>query len=255
MQSVTVESFACKTDLAELLKRRLSQVKGGEAVDIVPGGHPQEVLLTVKDKRGGDAAADALAALLLCDAARFQLAGLVGKMSLTMREKRQVLYDAQRLAREELGKEGVKALSLQLRDYLSLHDRLNVEGFLLFRMKEYVRSLGRHAKTALDLLIEGKCRELLQVLRILLEAQQPRLEEISLILYADGTCIIADDTDSRIECEGCAGFSGAAEEIVNLLVSLAPQRLSVYDLSCGRCSHLCDLIQKVFSDRVRFFHK
>ncbi len=253
VKHITVESFAFKTDMAALLEKRLLAVRGGETVNIMPGENSREVHLTVRDAQGEAALSEALMHLLLVDAARFRLAGRISRMSLLPGEKRRVIRDALRFAGEELGEDGMRALSGQLREYLSCHGRLNVEGFLLFRMKEYVHSLGRHVKTAVDLLIEDKCEELLRVLRLLLVSQVPKVGELSLILCADGSCIIADDSDSRIECEGCCGTSGREGELVKLLVSLAPESLSVYDLSCGRAAHLCGILRDVFADRVRFF--
>lgn len=252
MKRITVESISCQTDMAALLKKRLGAATGGESVEIVPGAAPHEVSVTVEDEPGEAALAEALLYVLLCDAVRFRLAAVVSRMKLPIGEKRRVMRDALRLAGEELGEEGMRALSAQLKECIAHSDRLNLDGFLLFRMKDYLSALGRHVKTAVDLLVEDKCDELLRVLRLLAAAQVPKVSELSLILRADGMCIIADDSDSRIECEGCCGAGGWEEELVKLLVSLAPESLTVYDLSCGRAAHLCGLLRDVFAEKVRF---
>lgn len=253
MRSVWVESFEWGSETAEKLEKRLEQTEGGGSVGLRFEGSSRTAVLTAADAAGEAAIADALARLLVFDAAGAYLAVLIENTALSPGEKRRVLAAALRGAREELGRDGIKALSLQLREYISHYERLNVEGFLLFRMQGYVRALGRHAGKALALSGEGRSESKEGFLRMLLTAQQPRLASLSLILRADGTCIIADDTDSRIECENCCGVRGAERELVSLLVSLLPEHLAVYDLSLGRGEHLLASIRAVFGERVRFF--
>ena len=40
---------------------------------------------------------------------------------------------------------------------------------------------------------------------------------------------------------------------MSVLVGLAPESITVYDLSGGRCASLFDNLQRVFEGRVRFF--
>ena len=70
---------------------------------------------------------------------------------------------------------------------------------------------------------------------------------------ADGSCTITDDTDTHIACEGCGRAAG--NELANLLVALAPARIVVCDLSCGRCAELSQVLLQVFEDRVSFLGK
>ena len=102
-----------------------------------------------------------------------------------------------------------------------------------------------------EIMLQTEYLELMRVLSVLVRLQQPRIREISLILHADGSCTITDDTDARIECEDCGAAAG--NELVNLLVALAPARIVVYDLSCGRCAELSQVLLQVFEDRVSFF--
>ena len=139
-----------------------------------------------------------------------------------------------------------------LRAHFDGNDRLNLEGFLRFRMRETLRAFELYALSAAEeLMLQTEYLELLRVLSVLVRLQQPRIREVSLILHADGSCTITDDTDARIECEGCG--TAAGNELVNLLVALAPARIIVYDLSCGRCAELSQMLLQVFEDRVSFF--
>ena len=75
--------------------------------------------------------------------------------------------------------------------------------------------------------------------------------EIDVSPAADGSCTITDDTDTHIACEGCGRAAG--NELVNLLVALAPARIVVCDLSCRQCAELSQVLLWIFEDRVSFF--
>lgn len=263
MQTVSISTLEYEIDVAALLLRRLRRAQGGAEIAVIPAESGQEAQVRLRNEAERDALCEALAALLLQDAANFELARIVNDMPLTLEEKQRVLPEAIKLAREvaagrtEADAALADALDAQrvrqmLRAHFDGNDRLNLEGFLRFRMREALRAFELYAFSAAEeLMLQTEYLELLRVLSVLVRLQQPRIREVSLILHADGSCTITDDTDARIECEGCG--TAAGNELVNLLVALAPARIIVYDLSCGRCAELSQMLLQVFEDRVSFF--
>lgn len=263
MQTVSVNTLEYEIDVAALLKRRLLQVKGGAAVAAVSGKDVRTAQISLRSEEEREALCQALGLVLLKDAANFELARMVEHMPLPLGEKQQVLAEAVHVAHqaaEESGADGadpatdVRHVGRLLREHFDRNDHLNLEGFFRFRMQDTLRAFEIYALCAVEeLLLQREYMELLHMLSGLVRMQQPRLREVSLILHADGSCTITDDTDARIECEGCGAAAGAENEVINLLVALAPARIVVYDLSCGRWGELSEALLQVFEDRVSFF--
>ena len=268
MQTVSVNTLEYEIDVAALLTRRLQRVPCGTEIAVSSASGGREALVRLRSEAERDALCEALAALLLRDAANFELARIINDMPLTLEEKQRVLpeaiktaHEAAEVRREGIGETGNASLAMDaervkemLRAHFDGNDHLNLEGFLRFRMQDVLRAFELYALCAAEeLMLQTEYLELMRVLSVLVRLQQPRVREVSLILHADGSCTITDDTDARIECEGCGAAAGAASELVNLLVALAPARIIVYDLSCGCCAELSQVLLQVFEDRVSFF--
>lgn len=72
-------------------------------------------------------------------------------------------------------------------DCLWAHEGLTVEGFVRFRLKEYVRRVGEVVeRAAAEVLLDREYREFLRVLRYFVESQQPRVAELHVQLDPSG---------------------------------------------------------------------
>ena len=260
MQTISVSTLEYEIDVAALLLRRLRRTRGGAEIAVVPAEDRRTAHVQLRSEAEREVLCEALAALLLQDAAHFEIARIVNEMPLTLAEKQRVLPEAvkaaHKAAEERADAAAVPIDCERVQQMLSAHfeenDNLNLEGFLRFRMREELGAFELYALSAAEeIMLQTEYLELMRVLSVLVRLQQPRIREVSLILHADGSCTITDDTDARIECEGCGAAAG--NELVNLLVALAPARIVVYDLSCGRCAELSQVLLQVFEDRVSFF--
>lgn len=72
-------------------------------------------------------------------------------------------------------------------DCLWAHEGLTVEGFVRFRLKEYVRRVGEVVeRAAAEVLLDREYREFLRVLRYFVESQRPRVAELHVQLDPSG---------------------------------------------------------------------
>ena len=253
MQTVSVSTLEYEIDVAALLLAQAAAHTGRHAeIDVRPAADGRQARVRLRNEAERDALCGALAVLLLQDAAHFELARIVNDMPVSLEEKQRVLPEAIKLAREAAaGQTGIesalaeamdaKRIQRLVRAHFDENDHLNLEGFLRFRMRDTLSAFEMYAVSAAEeLMLQTEYLELMRVLSVLVRLQQPRIREISLILHADGSCTITDDTDARIACEGCGRAAG--NELVNLLVALAPARIVVCDLSCGRCAELSQVL-------------
>lgn len=233
-------------DVLRLLERRLNQTSHDYTIIPCAGG---AVIELPDAKRAGpdsmDALCTALSLLLLRDLSQFELAQITDRLPLTLVEKQEVLSDSIRCARRV---ERPGAVRRRLKAYLEEEDTLHLSGYMRFRMPEAMGAWKLCVQSAMEeLLLEKEYMELMGVLRAFVQVKPARVREISLLLHPDGSCTLTDDSDARIDYEYCD-----PDRLVSILVDLAPERLTVYDLGDERSVTLIEMLQSVFAGRVRF---
>lgn len=228
--------------LVKLLDRRMSGQDAAYALEAVPDG----AVMKIRGEKPEDTAAEALSAVLGRDLRYFALAEFADALPLSLSEKQSVLKDALETAacREER-----RILKQKIADYLKMHRTLVLEGFLRFRMQEFLMLWELAVEqAAARVLMNKEYGELIETLRRFVDGRTSRVGSLSVCIHADGTITLSDDSDVRIEYVDCA-----PDGILNLLVNMAPMRLTVYDLSGNEKNRLTEAILKVFGDRVKLY--
>ncbi len=228
--------------LLKLLDRRMSELDCAYALEAIPDG----VVLKIRGDAPERAAAEALLVVLGRDLRFFALAEFADALPLTLAEKQKVLTDALEAAsrREELS-----VLREKIVDYLSAHRTLVLEGFLHFRMQEFLMLWELAVEqAAARVLMNKEYGELIETLRRFVDGRVSRVAALSVCIHADGTITLSDDNDVHIEYVDCA-----PDGILNLLVNMAPMKLTVYDLSGKEKNRLTEAILRVFGSRVKLY--
>ncbi len=235
-------TFEYDLPLLKLLNRRLSELDCVYTLEAIPDG----VLLKLREKDPAETAAEAALRVLGRDLRYFALAEFADALPLSLSEKQQVLTDALRAAacREER-----EILKRKLVDYLSEHRTLVLEGFLRFRMQEFLMLWELAVEqAAAKVLMNKEYGELIDTLRRFVDGRVSRVSALSVCIHPDGTITLSDDNDVHIEYVDCA-----PDGILNLLVNMAPMKLTVYDLSGKEKTRLTEAILQVFGDRVKLY--
>lgn len=241
MVTLTIQTNKYDIDLEKLLARRLDQCSCSYSLQPSADG----VSVLVEGQEALSKLSDALSRLLCRDLQYFELAHMTDALPLTLPQKQEVLTIALENARAE---EPLADVKDALHSYLADATQLNLEGYLQFRMQS---ALTRWellvARAAADQALFRDYAELLELLRAYAADRPPNLGEISICLHPDGSCTLTDDTDACIEYVDCS-----EDGILRLLISMAPARLTVYDLS-GGASGLPDALMQVFAGRIRVY--
>ena len=215
----TLHTQKYDVDLHRLLSRRLMQTDCAFAIEPVADG----VAVSVQGAYAMEGLSAAVAALLCRDLQYFELAHMADALPLELTQKQEVLTEALQNARCQ---ERFEEVRRGVQTYLETENEMNVEGYLRFRMQDS-----------------------LELWQLCVETDPPaaHIGELSVCLNPDGSCTLTDDSDVRIEYVDCS-----EEGILHLLMSMAPDRLTVYDLSGGR-SNLPETLARVFAGRIRLF--
>lgn len=140
----------------------------------------------------------------------------------------------------------------ELEEYLRNESSAVIEGFLRFRLPLIMDDWAMAADEAgRRLAVARDSEELIDFCGALYELGViDRRKGLCLILYNDGSCVLTDEGGCRIECASCE-----PEILLPLLTFLAPNRLSVYDLTGGKSRGLLYGIRNMFGANACFFVK
>jgi len=147
----------------------------------------------------------------------------------------------------------------KLKDYFDNSNSLILEGFINFRLKEYMKDLEEIVDKAVDdFLMEREYREFIRLLRYFVDIQNPKFEIIHVIAGYDGKYVLFDETGREITNECIQEFVNEISEgeinyddlLVSSLITFAPRKIMMHCKGQMRNKELFETIKNVFSGRV-----
>lgn len=147
----------------------------------------------------------------------------------------------------------------RLRDYLDGADQLVVEGFLAFRLRDYVEEVEDAVDRAVDdFLMEREYREFVRLLKYFVDLQEPRIAHVHVLIKGGGTFRLMDEEGSAIRSEYLEEFVADMVEsevnyedlLISALITLAPRHVTVHREPSAPCEEVVETIQAVFTERV-----
>ncbi len=125
----------------------------------------------------------------------------------------------------------------RLQEYMERHNTLVLEGFVTFRLKDYVHELAVAVDRAVeDFLLEREYREFVDLLRHVVESQLQRPELVHCVFDATGTFRLEDGAGQAVGTEFLeeVGPEAAAREVgvedllVSALITVAPRSVLLH---------------------------
>ncbi len=149
----------------------------------------------------------------------------------------------------------------RLVDYLQNSNSLILDGFVNFRLKEYIKDLEEIVDKAVDdFLMEREYKEFIRLLRYFVDIQDPKINVIHVIVSYDNKYILLDESKKEItnECiqefvnEISLGEINYDDLLVSSLITLAPRKIVIHSTTQFRNKELLETIKNVFSGKVIF---
>ena len=157
---------------------------------------------------------------------------------------------------------GRKSLILQkLLEYLHSNDRLIIEGFIKFRLKDYLHDLYTVADKAVDdFMLEKEYKEFIKLLKYFVEIQEPRLEVVQVLAQPSGCYKLLDGNNKNISSDYLDGFlieTGEPEInyedlLISALITIAPTMIILHFPEKRESARASDTIKSVFGARVKY---
>lgn len=147
----------------------------------------------------------------------------------------------------------------KLLDYLTMHNQLVVDGFIRFRLKDYMGELEESVERAVDdFIMEREYNEFINLLRYFVEIQEPRVDVVHITCSSEGFFNLWNKEKKLIENNGLEAFMedeafkdiNYEDMLVSALITLAPGQLVLHFPRDGRYHNTIDTLRNVFTDKV-----
>jgi putative sporulation protein YtxC len=150
-------------------------------------------------------------------------------------------------------------INQKLIDFLKYNNQIIVDGFIRFRLKEYIAELREATEKAVDeFLMEREYREFIQLLQYFVEVQEPRMELVHLYIPETGGFKLLDDKMEPVRSDFTDGFFldmlesefNYEDLLISALISIAPGRIIIHQPLKNNHTTMLETIKSVFNNRV-----
>ncbi|MHB8063299.1 MAG: putative sporulation protein YtxC [Ruminiclostridium sp.] len=147
----------------------------------------------------------------------------------------------------------------KLMEYFEGSSSIILDGFVNFRLKEYIKELEDIIDNAVDdFLIEREYKEFIRLLRYFVEIQDPKFNFVHVVMQYGNQYILLDEKKQEITNECIQDFLTELPEteinhddlLVSSLITLAPKSIIIHNWERFRNQKLLDTIKNVFSGKV-----
>ncbi len=147
----------------------------------------------------------------------------------------------------------------RLLDYFDNSNSIMLDGFVNFRLKEYIKDLEEVVDKAVDdFLMDREYKEFIRLLRYFVDIQEPKIDTVHVIVGYDNRYILLDSSKKEItnECiqeyvnEITEGEINYDDLLVSSLITFAPRKVVIHCSGQFRNRELMETIKNVFYGRV-----
>lgn len=148
----------------------------------------------------------------------------------------------------------------KIQEYLESNHELVLDGFVNFRLKQYRSQLGKLIdKVVDDFVMELEYKEFIRVLRYFVEVQEPRIDEVHVVVSDSDTFKILDKHGMPVKNQYVdhvimqnADEINYEDLLVSALISIAPHHVMIHNNTEAKTADLVSTIGNIFENRVAF---
>ncbi len=147
----------------------------------------------------------------------------------------------------------------RLLDYFDNSNSIILDGFVNFRLKDYIKDLEEVVDKAVDdFLMDREYKEFIRLLRYFVDIQEPKIDTVHVIVGYDNRYTLLDGTKKEITNECIQEYVNDITEgeinyddlLVSSLITLAPRKVVIHCNGQFRNKELMETIKNVFYGRV-----
>lgn len=144
-------------------------------------------------------------------------------------------------------------------NYLKTENIIIIDGFVKFRLNEYMKELYDIVEKAIEEYItEKEYNEFIKLLRYFVEIQEPKIDIIHILTAKDGGYILMDSEKNIINCEYYDDIKpelidseiNQDDILISNLITIAPKKIYIHNVEGFTNKELIKTIRNVFFDRT-----
>ncbi len=180
------------------------------------------------------------------------------------RDKRAILERAKTILNPSNGNSHLKwqrkeKVKKKVLEYLDSHHEIVLEGFVNFRLKDYMAELEDVVNIAVDEhILEKEYLEFIRLLKYFVDIQEPRVDMIKIIFTKPGKFFLLDEDNQPFKHECMEGLVADYLEddinyddlLISALITLAPKKIELHLEKDVEVKETIRTIQNVFGRRV-----
>ncbi|SJZ94252.1 putative sporulation protein YtxC [Selenihalanaerobacter shriftii] len=147
-------------------------------------------------------------------------------------------------------------IKLELSHYLDINDKIILEGFIRFRLKDYFKELVVAVECAKDdFMMEKEYEEFINLLRYFVDIQEPQVKLVHVVKDSKSGYKLLDDSHEIIQNEYLQGFVLEMVDdelhyedlLISALITVAPKKIKLH---LKEDSDVVETVKNVFNDKV-----
>ncbi|ABO50138.1 conserved hypothetical protein [Desulforamulus reducens MI-1] len=147
----------------------------------------------------------------------------------------------------------------RLVEFLEQSNNLVIDGFIRFRLKDYINEIKEAVDQAVDdFLMEREYREFIQLLKYFVEIQDSKVDVVNVLMNQRGTYKLYDENNEPISSEFLEGFIldimdneiNYEDLLISALITMAPNKIVFHFGASHKPETTIDTIKHVFEGKV-----
>ena len=135
----------------------------------------------------------------------------------------------------------------------SMPDTLMLEGFMRFRMKDYLEEWSRALALGVEDYIRKKeYTEFVEILRLFVNIRIPRVRKVHICVDGHGEYLLLDERLCLLKCTFLGKRIDKDDALLSALVNIAPLCIVVHNKDRFWDARILETIKDVFGKRVEF---
>ena len=158
-----------------------------------------------------------------------------------------------------------KSIDSKIYNYILNNNHINIDGFVKFRMKEFIKYISVVADLALEeYLINKDQEEFINVLKYFVDIQEEKIDLIKIHIISNNLFILYDKHGNKIENIDDEDLINLAikenlnyeDFLISTLLTLCPKKIEILDEVENNISkEMIDMIKSIFINRVSMILK
>lgn len=144
-------------------------------------------------------------------------------------------------------------------EYFRYNNEIVIEGFIQFRLKEYITELQAAVDKAVDdFMMDREYKEFIRLLKYFVDIQEPKMEKVHVMFSGNSVFKILDDEDNPISSDYLESYVmelvdneiNYEDLLISALITIAPNNLVLHLEDNHSSKNTINTIKSVFGSKV-----